>query len=116
MNLSEQAQDEMQKLIMRSKTNLNDLISSHQSVSEYRDDDKISNKYMASIAEKLQGVDDDDNGKDEGLTGRLLGHYLGHGQADNQSEMSERLEGNLLDAESFHSGMDNNLLMGGQED
>jgi hypothetical protein len=36
MGLSEDAQDEMQELIMRSKSNLDDLISSQQSVSEYR--------------------------------------------------------------------------------
>lgn len=46
MNLSEQAQDEMQKVIMRSKNNLDDLISSQQSQSEYKD--TFSPKYMAN--------------------------------------------------------------------
>jgi len=35
MSLSDDAQDDIQKLIMRSKTNLNDLISSQQSQSEF---------------------------------------------------------------------------------
>lgn len=47
MDLSEQAQDDIQKLIMRSKSNLNDIISqSHASQSEMNRGDVLSNKYI----------------------------------------------------------------------
>ena len=61
MNLSEDAQDDIQKLIMRSKTNLNDLIStSHQSDHPNNTDDRLSHLYLTSHKEEVLDTMSDD--------------------------------------------------------
>lgn len=94
MNLSELAQDEMQKLIMRSKTNLNDLISSHRSQSEYINDDQSMKQYFSKEYKADEGQDFDhfDNREEDMNNDNLF---------DVKSNtISERLDDNLLEAQS----------------
>ena len=78
---------------MRSKTNLNDLISSHRSQSEYINDDQSMQQYF-SKGYKAEGQDFDnfDNREDD-----LANDNLFDVKSNN---ISERLDDNLLEAVS----------------
>lgn len=91
MSLSEEAQDDVQKLIMRSKTNLTDLISSAQSQSEhpFTVDDRMSNMYLTSHRDA------------EELAQNALEDHLSDGRIDpnlleDMANQSEALSSNML--------------------
>jgi hypothetical protein len=72
MDLSEEAQADIQNLIMRSKTNLNDLISQSQAQSEnpFADEQKMSNIYLQNM-EPSEPSNFEDN-KSEAMSNNML--------------------------------------------